>query len=169
MRALLATWTVTRDVLREKAFRRTALGVGAAFLLYAVLPAMLTPGDTIGLQLVIFTWEDYVLMAVLAGLTGLQAALAVSRLRAMRAADAAVTSAMSGAAGIVGALVGTASCASCLGPLLGILGLGAANAFFLLEYQRYVSVGAVVLMLVVLSVTARGTPTRCDHCEGASR
>lgn len=56
MTARLATVTVIRDAPREKTLRRTAIGVGiGGFLLYTVLPAVLTPGDTIGLQLAIFT------------------------------------------------------------------------------------------------------------------
>lgn len=82
----------------------------------------------------------------------------------LSAAHSALSGAATGISGVFGALVGTASCASCLASVFGLMGVGVGSALFVLSYQMYFLLGAIVLMSVSLYVTARKINNTCVSC-----
>lgn len=140
----------------------------ASFLSLVTLPLYTVPGNTLALQLKIFTAKDYLLMVFLSLLAGLNLALSwygfVQQKKISGASQAVAGGAVSTIAGIFGAVVATASCFSCLMALLGLVGLGLGSALFILKNQSYFLLGAIALMLLSLYFATRKVGKVCDLC-----
>lgn len=140
----------------------------ALFLSLIAFPLFTIPGNTLALQLTIFTAKDYLLMAFLSLLAGLNLALSwygfAQQKKVGDVSQAVAGGAVSTIAGIFGAVVATASCLGCLMALLGLVGLGVGSALFILKNQSYFLFGAIALMLVSLYFAARKVNRVCDSC-----
>ena len=137
------------------------------FLAYIFLPVWLTPGNDLEFQLSLLRMKDYSLFVSLSFVTSLlilmQVFLAIrtkkyrERLRAVGGGGVSLFSS------IFGGLLATAACSSCIAALVGFLGAG--SVFFVFRYQRYVIIGAFVLVLLGLYVGAKQVNKYCENCE----
>lgn len=158
-----------RTVLKVKAYLLIfIISTIALFISLIVLPLFTVPGNTLSLQLEIFTTRDYLLMIFLSLLAGLNISLSgynfIQQKKISDASQSAAGGAVSTIAGIFGAIVATASCLGCLMALLGIVGLGLGSALFILKNQSYFLLGAIGLMLVSLYFAAQKVTRVCDSC-----
>lgn len=163
-RTLASLW----GVLRRRGNRLGLVGLSlAAFGLYLFLPVWTIPGNTLRFQLSIFLTRDWVLMGLLAVLTGLLLVLQVDlfrRHKGLRARLAVVGKGGAGSvAGLLAAVLGTAACSSCVAAVLGFLGVG--TVLGLIQYRRWVVLGASIVMLVAIHLTLRHAAGRCPDCE----
>lgn len=137
------------------------------FLFFVYIPVKMIPGNSLNLQLYIFTTRDYLLTAVFSILLGLFLTMQIFVIR--NAMDRKSVLASAGAGGVggyvaaVGAIFGTAACSSCLFAILGFL--GASTVFTLLKYQWYVVSGAIVILLISIYFLSRKVNGICESCR----
>lgn len=140
----------------------TLLGLAVLIL----IPVWVIAGNTIKLQLEIFTTRDYLVMLFLALLYALFLTMQAYAFRQKKRVG--VGTAAGGLGGGLGALLaglaGTASCASCLAPLFALFGIGFGSTIFVLEYRFYLVAAVVLLMLIAIYLTARKIANLCLIC-----
>lgn len=155
-------------VLKNKKYLTLAFGIAlVAFSVFVIIPVFTIPGNDILFQLSIFEPSDYILMVPLAVLIGITFSVQLYGIRNKRIgakAGTGVQVAASGASGIFAAILGSAFCLSCLAPLFALFGLGLGSVFFVLEYQPYFLVGAILFMLISLFMIAHRVNKTCETC-----
>src|SRR3989344_843717 len=157
--------TATKLVLSEKRylafFSLFAFGF-LAFLIY--IPVTSIPGNDFAFQLSIFTPKDYFLLVSLSFLTSLSFSLNIfAILREFNARNSATLVAQGGGgslSGLIGSIFGTASCSACVGSIFGFLGAG--GVLFLIKYRNFVTIAAIVLMLIGLYYTSKRVLGICN-------
>jgi len=158
-------YNATRQVLRERFYLAAFFVIGLFFFgLFIFIPLVTIPANTLALQLKIFRSQDYVLMIFLALLVGLNFSMQIYSFRHRDGFQSAAEGATAGVSGIFAAVVGTASCLSCLASLFALVGLGLGSAVFVLQNQVYFLLGAIVLMLIPLYLTAKKINKACVSC-----
>jgi len=139
------------------------------FGLFVYIPIATIPGNSLEFQLSIFSQKDYILMLLLAILVGLNFSLQIYSFNKQKEQYELVRStgqvAVSGISGVFGSVVGTAACASCLTFLFGLIGLGTGSVFFVLNYQPYFLIGAIILLLISLYFASRKINGICERCQ----
>lgn len=141
------------------------------FALFVFIPVATAPGNTLAFQLSalsFFRAQDYFLMIFFALLAGLNFSMNIYAWRKQKQTANIYKSVASGATvgfgGIFAAIVGTATCVSCLAYLFGIMGLGIGSVVFILKYRTFFLLGAIVLILFSLYLTARKVNKACNSC-----
>lgn len=171
-------YSASRQALGEKTYFFIFLSFALFFFaLFVFIPVATTPGNTLVFQLSIFRVQDYFLMILLALLVGLNFSMNiyawrkskrfdyVQRKQSANISQSAASGAAAGFGGVFASIVGTATCASCLAFLFGIVGLGIGSVAFVLKYQTFFLLGAIVLVLFSLYFTARKVNRHCASCE----
>lgn len=131
--------------------------------IFMLLPVYLTPGNTLGFQLNLFTPINYVLMIILALLVSLVISMQLYNYRLRKSAAISGTVAVGGFSGITATIFGTASCASCVAAIFGFLGVG--TVFFLIKYQWYIVSLSVIFLLLSLYFTSSSLEKNCLVCD----
>jgi len=134
------------------------------FALFILIPVWTVPGNTLAIQLDIFTARDYVVLVLLSSLSSLFITMQVYVMRLKRKIEGAGTATASGIGALFAGITGTAFCASCLAPLFAIFGIGFGGVIFVLEYRFYFVAVITILMLVAIYLTARKINRVCTSC-----
>jgi len=154
-----------REVLKKKVyFKGFILTTIALFALFAFIPVLIVPGNSLGFQLQTYSTLHYILLGVLAALTGLMFTMKryTYKMNKKASVSAAGATAVGSSAGLIGVVVGTATCPSCLLAVFGFLGFGTILA--VLKYQLYIVGGSILLMLISVNYTAKKVIGKCEKC-----
>lgn len=142
-----------KTVLKEKTYWLLFAGISIIFFgVFVLIPAYTIVGNDIAFQLSLYSAQEFILLAILAGLIGLTFSLQIFayRRRVCSTPKSLAQGTATGISGVFASIVGTAFCASCLLPLFAAIGLGSGGVFFVLENQIYFVIGAIGLMLISL-------------------
>ncbi len=166
---LLSSVKAIRKVLSLRTYRMLFGAVTVVFLLaYLLIPIFLVPGNSLSLQFFVLRPLDYVLFFVMSVVTAL---LVVMQVYVHRNTKKKRTLAALGEGGVsvysalFAGLLATAACSSCIIGLVGFLGVG--STFFILEYQTYFVLGAMLIVVVALFFAARRVNNDCSSCNVA--
>lgn len=139
----------------------------AMFWLLLYIPIKTVPGNDLGFQLSILTPKDWFLFIILPALTALSIVMNVYILKHKRSIQDGASMAGQGGGGFLSGMVasvfGTAICASCVASIFGFLGVG--GVLFLLQYRTYITVAAIILLLISLYFTSRRVLNACESCR----
>jgi hypothetical protein len=134
------------------------------FALFVLIPVWTVPGNTLAIQLDIFTTRDYVVLVLLTSLSSLFITMQVYVMRLKRKIEGAGAATAGGLGALFAGIAGTAFCASCLALLFAIFGIGFGGVIFVLEYRFYFVAGITLLMLIAIYLTARKINKVCTSC-----
>ncbi len=168
MKLLTQILTASKTLLNVPTYRRllTPLAV-AVFAFFVAIPTMAIPGNTLALQLSLYTLQSYLTLGVLAVLAALFFLMNVYAYRRARAAGdrlgVVAKGGVGGALGTLASVFGAASCPMCVASLFSFLGLGTVG--FLARNQWWVFLAAIALMSVSLYFTSRKINGTCRACE----
>ncbi len=139
----------------------------AMFWLLLYIPVRAIPGNDLAFQLSILTPRDWFLFTALPILTALSIIMNIYILKIKRSAQDRVSMAGQGGtgflSGVIASVFGTATCASCVASFFGFLGVG--GVLFLLQYRTFITVGAIILMLISLYFTSKRVLNACEECR----
>ncbi len=126
----------------------------AFFALFIAIPVYTIIGNDLAFQLSTYNIYDYLLLTVLSVLSGLMFTLQLYKWKyGRKVCDTTVLFAGSvgaGVSGIIASIVGTSVCVGCIAPFLAIFGFGFGAVSFVLSYQLYFSLFAILIMLISL-------------------
>ena len=134
------------------------------FALFVFIPVRTVLGNTLAIQLEIFTTRDYAVLVLLSSLSSLFITMQVYVMRQKRKIGGVGTTTAGGVGALFAGIAGTAFCASCLAPLFAIFGIGFGGVIFVLEYRFYFVAGITLLMLIAIYLTARKINKICTSC-----
>lgn len=159
------TKTITRIFqLRTNVLFLLFLAVGW-YMVFVGIPVLTIPGNSLVLQLSIFTGRNYTLMAVLALLASFFTVTQIELFRRHRGRLRVQAIGKVGAGGVsatLAAILATAACSSCVAAILGFLGFG--TVLTILQYRWYVVLLAIALMLISIIFTLRHFEKPCKNC-----
>lgn len=158
-------WLGVREPFKKKNYIILLVGVFLAmFALFVLIPVWTVPGNTLTIQLDIFTARDYAVLVLLSFLSSLFISMQIFVMRERKKIAGASTA----VGGVLGALfagiTGTAFCASCLAPLFAVFGIGFGGVIFVLNYRWYFVLAITLFMLVAIYLTARKINKVCTSC-----
>ncbi|MBI2040072.1 hypothetical protein HYT18_03290 [Candidatus Microgenomates bacterium] len=137
------------------------------FWLLLYIPIRTIPGNDLAFQISILTPKDWFLFTILPILTALSIVMNVYILKNRGSAQDGVAMVGQGGtgffSGLIASVLGTATCASCVASIFGFLGVG--GVLFLLQYRTYITVGAIILMLISLHLTSKRVLNACESCR----
>lgn len=143
------------------------LAAFAMFWLLLYIPIRSVPGNDLAFQISILTPKDWFLFTVLPALTALSIIMNIYILNNRRTIQDTVSMAGQGGtgfiSGIIASVFGTASCASCVATIFGFLGFG--GVLFLLQYRTYITIAAIILLLISLYFTSKRVMNACESCK----
>lgn len=142
-------------------FAILALGM---FALFTIIPVWTVAGNTLAIQLEIFTLRDYATLILLSGLSALFITMQIYVMRSRKKVEGVGRAVGGGLGTLFAGIAGTAFCASCLAPLFAFFGIGFGGVIFVLNYRWYFVVGITLLMLIAIYLTARKISRVCVSC-----
>ena len=162
----------SRALFREKVYCLLLIPVGlVVFAIFVTIPAIAIPGNTLALQLSLYTLQSYLTLGVLSVLAALFVLMNVYAYRRAKAAKERLgVIAKGGVGGVLGTLAsifGAATCPMCVGALFSFLGFGTVG--FLVQYQWWVFFAALAFMLLALYFTSRKVNGVCASCMAQPR
>lgn len=134
------------------------------FALFVLIPIWTVSGNTLAIQLDIFTARDYAVLVLLSSLYSLFMTMQIYVMRQKRKVGGVSMTTVGGLGALFAGIAGTAFCASCLAPLFTIFGIGFGGLIFVLEYRFYFVAGITLLMLIAIYLTARKINKVCTSC-----
>lgn len=159
-------WLAVKTVFKKTRYKLSFLALSLVFFsLYVLIPVWLTPGNSIDFQLSLFSFTDYLLLAILSISASF---FTLSQLFLLfQSKRRSIVDLGQGGVGLISALFGgllaTAACSSCIAVILGFLGIG--GVFFVLENQRYIVVLSIGLVIIGLYFTAKRLVGVCRDCQ----
>jgi len=155
-------YNISKKVLSSKGYLKKFLIVTSLFLaIFILLPTYLTPGNTLKFQLIeVFTYWNYIMMILISASLGLMISMQIYSHKLKNSMKNTGKGVVGGFSGFVAGIFGTAACSSCVAAIFGFLGLG--TVFFLIEYQPYIVIGSLLLVLISIYLTAKGIERGCD-------
>lgn len=135
------------------------------FSLFVFIPVLAVPGNTVEIQLRIFTLRDYNVLALLSFLTSLFITMQLYAIQQRKKASGVSTVTAGGLGALFAGFIGTAGCAGCLAPLFALFGIGFGGVVFVLEYRLFFVVGMTLIMLFAIYLTARKISNVCVSCQ----
>ncbi|MBI2010674.1 MAG: hypothetical protein HYS89_00310 [Candidatus Colwellbacteria bacterium] len=157
MRRILNTlWFGIREPLKRPNYILLFFGLFLVmFILFVLIPVWAVPGNTLAIQLDIFTSRDYLVLILLSSLPSLFIVMQTYVMREIKRIGSASTAIGGGLGALFAGIAGTAFCASCLAPLFAFFGIGFGGVVFVLSYRWYFIVIITLLMLIAIYLTAR--------------
>jgi len=137
------------------------------FLVLAVAPVLLIPGNSIGFQASLYKGTDWFLLILISPLNALLILMQVKVFKISKQQKdklkAAGSAGVTGYSAVVASLLATASCASCVAGLFGFLGVG--GVLFITEYRWIFVLAALLVILIALFFTSRRYNNNCMICK----
>ena len=163
--ALNIFWSGIREPFRKTNYISLFLvSFFVFFSLFVFIPVWTVSGNTLAIQLDIFTSRDYAVLVLLSSLSSLFITMQVYVVLQKRKIGGVSTATAGGLGALFAGITGTAFCASCLAPLFAIFGIGFGGVIFVLEYRFYFVAGITLLMLIAIYLTARKINKVCTSC-----
>ena len=127
--------------------------------LFVALPAYYIPNNSVSFQISTYSWEDYLLLALLAVLSALSLTVQIYKWKnpskTCKPALPIYGSSSTVFAAIFAAIVGTATCTACVAPIVALFGLGLSGAIFLVKYKFAISFVAILVILTSIYFSLR--------------
>lgn len=134
------------------------------FALFVFIPVWTVSGNTLKIQLDIFTARDYAMLVLLSTLSSLFISMRVFVMHERKKIVGAGTAVGGGLGALFAGVAGTAFCASCLAPLFAAFGIGFGGVIFVLNYRWYFVVAITLFMLIAIYLTAHKINKVCTSC-----
>lgn len=158
-----------KTVFQERKYRiYFAILLVALFLLYIILPVVLTPGNSLQFQLSLLKFKDYLLMTFLSLSTTLFLTMQIYLLQQkqknrFQIATQSSFGIFSSITAMFSGLLSMAACSSCIATILGFL--GTSSVFFAIQNRFYILIGSVALILIGIYFSARKIAGICQTCS----
>lgn len=136
----------------------------AMLILFTLIPVWTVAGNTLAIQLKIFTPRDYAVLMFLSGLSALFITMQVYVMKLRKNVGDMGRTVGGGLGALFAGIAGTAFCASCLTPLFALFGIGFGGVIFVLNYRLYFVATITLLMLIAIYLTARKINKVCISC-----
>lgn len=158
-------WLGIREPFKNKNYISLFLALFFVFFaLFVLIPVWTVAGNTLAVQLDIFTTRDYAVLVLLSSFSSLFITMQIYVMRQKRKISGVSTATAGGVGALFAGIAGTAFCASCLAPLFALFGIGFGGVIFVLEYRFYFVAGITLLMLIAIYLTARKINKVCTSC-----
>lgn len=157
----------SKTMLANKNYRLALLIlIPLIFFLLVSIPVNTIPSNDFKTQFSLYKYSDYLMLAAVSSLVSLFLLMHVYNFKRMRQARERAgvlgTGSIGGSAGVLASVFGAATCPMCVASLFSFLGVGAVG--FLLQYQWWVFVVALLLMLASLYFVSRKVNGICEKC-----
>ncbi|MBI2233283.1 MAG: hypothetical protein HYU56_05150 [Candidatus Aenigmarchaeota archaeon] len=143
--------------------------ISALFMLSlsVYIPSIITPGNSIGYQLSLITWENALLILLFSALFGISMAMHVHATKLKRANKGLMAgeSAATGIFGMVGAMFSGPLCASCISIIFSTIGLGGSAALALFSHRTEILAASMMLIIVSIYFAGKRINRFCEHCK----
>ncbi len=150
-----------REVINKKNYFILFLMVTLGFItLFISISVFATPGNSVALQLKIFTPLNYLTIFIFSSLVGLMFSMQVYNYKIKKSLKKVGEGIFGGLSGFAAGIFGTASCASCIAVIFGFLGTG--TVFFLVEKQVYVMSVSLIFLLLSIYLTSLSINKNCE-------
>lgn len=162
--------TINAIGLALKSRKSLAIGISSAIamaFLSVSIPSVITPGNTIGFQLSLLSWENIALTALFSVLFGISMALhsyAMS-LKKIRKGMAVGQEAATGVAGMVGGMFSGPLCASCISIIFSVIGLGGSAVIFVLSHRNEILLASVLVIIASIYFAGKKVTRFCENCR----
>lgn len=148
--------------------KRIFLGIGLGILMASLsimLPVLLTPENTISLQLSIMSHWDILLTFLFATLFGTAMSMQIYALRKeFDFGSSTAKSAGSSVFAFLGTLFSANLCPMCLATILGFIGIGGTAAITILAYRTEILIGSIIVLLTI-NISAARKVSRLRKCK----
>lgn len=157
----------SKTILANKNYRLALfILIPLIFFLLVSIPVNTVPSNDFKTQFSLYQSRDYFILAVVSFLVSLILLMHAYNFKRMRQAreraGALGTSGIGGSAGALASVFGAVTCPVCVASLFSFLGVGAVG--FLLQYQWWVFIAALLLMLISLYFVSRKVNGICEKC-----
>lgn len=158
-------WLGVREPFKNKNYVSVFLALFFIFFaLFVFIPVWVVAGNTLAIQLDIFTTRDYGVLVLLSSLSSLFITMQGYVMRQKRKIGGVGTATAGGLGALFAGTAGTAFCTSCFAPLFAIFGIGFGGVIFVLEYRFYFVAGITLFMLIAIYLMARKINRVCNSC-----
>lgn len=129
-----------------------------------LIPSLLTPGNTLKLQLSLLTISDISLIILFSVLFGIAIAMQIYASHKEKYSNKLVKGTGTGFIAFTGTLFSAKLCPICLGAILGFLGIGGSATLFLFSYKNEIMVASIFILVFIIYLTGKRI-TNLKVCE----
>lgn len=140
-----------------------ALAVIMAFISILV-PSLLTPGNTLKLQLSLLGISDIGLIILFSVLFGVAIAMQIYASNKEKQSNKLVRGTGTGFVAFTGTLFSAKLCPICLGAILGFLGIGGSATLFLFSYKNEIMIASIFILVFIIYLAGKRI-TKIKVCE----
>ncbi len=164
MNKLKTVFKSIKKVISRKNYFILFSSISLVFVaLLIFIPVFVIPGNSLILQLKIFTPLNYLTIFLFSSLVGLMISMQVYNYKLKKSINKIGGGIFGGTSGFIAGIFGTASCASCVAVIFGFLGTG--TVFFLVEKQLYVMSISLIFLLLSIYLTSLSINKNCEKCK----
>ncbi len=152
---------------RKYALIAIALAVVMAFIAI-LIPSLLTPGNTLKLQLSLLQISDIGLITLFSSLFGISIAMQMYASHKEKIQGKhLVRNTGTGLVAITGTLFSAKLCPICLGAILGFVGIGGSATLFLFSYKTEIMITSIFIIIFTIYLAGNriGKIKVCDKCK----
>lgn len=139
------------------------LAVVMAFVSILV-PSLLTPSNTLKLQLSLLEISEIILMILFSALFGIAIAMQIYASHEEKHINKLAKRTGTGLVAFTGTLFSAKLCPICLGAILGFFGIGGSVVFFLFSYKNEIMIFSILILIFIINITGRRI-TKLKICE----
>ena len=162
---LAILWFGMREPFKKSSYTVLfAILVLGMFILFTLIPVWTVTGNTLAIQLKIFTPRDYAVLTLLSGLSALFITMQLYTMSLRKKVEGVGRTVGGGLGALFAGIAGTAFCASCLAPLFALFGIGFGGVIFVLNYRFYFVATITLFMLIAIYLTAKKINKVCTSC-----
>ncbi len=132
----------------------------ALFLtVYVLFPVFTVMGNDLLFQIQTYNAIDFVMLVLLSASTSALLLVSyysqINRKKVCSSVEVGGSAIFGSLSGVLASIVATATCAGCVAPIVALFGLGFGVLTFLLQYQLYVGIGAIILQFLFVCYLLR--------------
>lgn len=129
-----------------------------------LIPLLLTPGNTLKLQLSILELRDIILIILFSALFGIAIAMQSYASHKEKHNNKLVKSTGTGLVAFIGTLFSAKLCPVCLVAILGFFGIGGSATLFLFSYKNEIMIASIFILVFIIYLTGKRI-TKIKFCE----
>ncbi|MBI2044946.1 hypothetical protein HYT23_02725 [Candidatus Pacearchaeota archaeon] len=133
-----------------------------------IIPSLLTPGNTLKLQLSLLQINEVILIIIFSSLFGISIAMQIyASHKEKKQGEYLVKGTGTGLVAFTGTLFSAKLCPICLGAILGFIGIGGSATLFLFSYKNEIMITSIfVLVFTIYLAGNRIAKVKvCEKCN----
>lgn len=132
-----------------------------------LVPSLLTPGNTLKLQLSLLEINDIILIIIFSVLFGIAIAMQIYASHEEKHINKLAKRTGTGIVAFIGTLFSVKLCPICIGAILGFLGIGGSATIFLFSYKNEITTASIFILLFIIYITGKRITNLkvCEKCH----